>query len=302
MAVIVEDGTGVSGANAWDTAAFVTSYLADRNRASENGWNTVAGNVRDAAVIAATDYIEQRWALRFKGRKEFIDISRGRATLTLTAIPLNSTTVIIGATTYTFNTSLGGANSVLIAASVAENIDNLIAAILADATKVGTAFGTGTVANVEATAEAGPGDTMLVVAKEAGTPGNGHTTTTTVAGASWSSATTTGGGDFAEPQPLSFPRINLIDSDGVTVRGIPIKLKFAMAEYAVRSLNSTLLPDPTIDPSGQSLKRKLERVGPLTTEVEYQEGGGVTQLLRPYPGADRYLADYISTPGRVIRG
>lgn len=65
MAFTVEDGTGVEDANAYVTIAEVLEYLTDRNRASE--W-TGSDAVKQAAVIAATDYVEKRWGRAFLGR------------------------------------------------------------------------------------------------------------------------------------------------------------------------------------------------------------------------------------------
>lgn len=302
MTFNVEDGTGVSEANAYVDVAYVTAYLKDRNRSTENNWGTTPASAKQAAIIAATDYIETRWSARFLGTKEHRDISRARATLTLAALPLDASEVVIGATTYTLNTSLGGANSVLIGASVEACIDNLVAAVLATASGAGVTHGVGTVANTSATAAAGPGDTLVAEADAKGTPGNDVVVSTTVVGAVWSSATLLGGGDIPVPQPLSFPRLNLLDRDGVVVHGIPSKLRQATSEYAVRALSSTLLPDPTIDDTGRAVVEKEEQVGPIKERTRYEDHGSVSQLLRPYPAADRLLSEYVLSGGRVYRG
>lgn len=302
MTFNVEDGTGVSGANAYVTVAEVTDYLKDRNRSTENSWSTTPASAKQAAIIAATDYIETRWSARFLGSKEHWDISRARATLTLAALPLDASQVVIGGTTYTFNTTLGGANSVLIGMSVEASIDNLVGAVLATASKAGVTHGVGTAANDSATAAAGPGDTLVAEADAKGTPGNDVSVNTTVADAAWSSATLVGGGDIPVPQPLSFPRLNLLDRDGVVVHGIPPKLRQATYEYAVRALASTLLPDPAIDDTGRAVVEKEEQVGPIKERTRYEDHGSITQLLRPYPAADRLLSEYILSGGRVYRG
>jgi hypothetical protein len=302
MAVKVEDGTGVSGANSYIATAFVTTYLTDRNRETENSWSTALTAAQDGAVVAATDFIEQRWGERFLGSKEFRDISAARATLTFTGQPADTETVVIGGTTYTFNTVLGGANSVLIGASVEASISNLFNAILATATAAGVTHGVGTVAHTTVTAVEGVGDTLIAEAKEKGTAGNGIATTDTVANATWSSVTLIGGGDVTVPQPLSFPRLNLLDRDGLSVRGIPLKLQQATAEYAVRALSAALMPDPTIDATGRTINRKREKVGPIEVETQFEEGGSLSQLIRPYPAADRLLSEYVASTGRIVRG
>ena len=69
MAFIHEDGTGVVGANAFIISLFVDGYLADRNRSTENDWNILSDSAKDAAIIAATDYIEKVFQHRYLGRR-----------------------------------------------------------------------------------------------------------------------------------------------------------------------------------------------------------------------------------------
>ena len=285
MTMIVEDGTGVSGANAYATEAEVTAYLTDRNRQTENIWSTIGAPAQEAAIIAATDFIDRRWGERFKGNKEFVDISAGRATLTFTANPLTTETVVINGTTFTFDAGVD------IGADTAESIDNLVVVITA-------------ALSTTVTATASVGDTMLLVANEKGTPGNDITTTTTVTGGSWSSATLIGGGDVVIPQPLEFPRTNLIGRDSQFVAGIPTKLKQATAEYAVRAVSTsiTLMPDPTYDDSGKAVTRKREKVGPIETDLQFESGGSASNILRAYPTADKLLSEYVTSGGGVFRG
>ena len=67
MAFTVEDGSGVEGANAYETIAEVTAYLTDRGRAAENGWSTASASTQQAAIVKATDYAEKRFGPRFVG-------------------------------------------------------------------------------------------------------------------------------------------------------------------------------------------------------------------------------------------
>lgn len=67
MAFVVEDGTGLSSANAYISVAFADAYFLDRNITT---W-TCTNTVKQAAIIKATDYIEARWGKRFMGRAEF---------------------------------------------------------------------------------------------------------------------------------------------------------------------------------------------------------------------------------------
>ncbi len=302
MAFVVEDGTGISGANAYVSDTFVDSYLADRSREGQNSWNLSAVSLKKSAIIAATDYIEIRWGLKFLGNRQFNDISAARATLTFTGQPADAETVTVGLVVYTFNTVLGGANSVLIGTTTEASILNLRNAILATATALGTEVGLGTVVHSDVTADEGTGDTLIAKAKEKGSAGNSVVTTETVATASWSSATLLGGGDIREPQSLSFPRLNLFDREGFVILGIPTKLEFATAEYAVRALLVTLMPDPKIDTTGRSVVRERKHVGPLQKEIEYSIGSQIPRIIHPYPAADKLLAEYVTSGSGVIRG
>ncbi len=289
MALILEDGTGVSGANAYTTAALVNTYLVERNRVDENSWSGFSGTEKNAAVIAATDYIETRFALRFLGQRQFQNVSVARGTLTFTGQPANGEQVVLDGTTYTFNTTLGGANSVLIGASVAASILNLVDTVTASHTTVSVAEAVG--------------DRLLAVAVVKGTAGNIIVTTTTVSLATWSGATLLGGSDVSDPQALSFPRLYLYDREGIAVLGMPTKLLQATAEYAIRTVAGTkLAPDPSVDGTGQLVTGKSTKVGPIETSVRYSDSGALLQVSKPYPAADRLLSGYISQGGRVIRG
>lgn len=173
MTLIVEDGTGLSTANGFVSAAYVDTYLADRNRSSENSWNTQGSTAKEAAIIAATDYIEQRFGLRYKGTRT------------------------------------------------------------------------------------------------------------------------------NETQALGWPRSFVYDRDGYLLAddALPVNLQKATAEYAVRALASALQPDPTVSDSGKAITRAREKVGPLETEFEYEAGGSVSNLTRPYPAADNLLKPLLTDQG-----
>jgi len=122
-----------------------------------------------------------------------VDAVAATGLLTFTAEPLNNETVVIGATTYTFKTTLtGAANEVLRGASAATSCANLIAAVTAGA-GIGTTYGTGTTANATATASAGAGTTVVVTALTAGVAGNSIVTTETSTVGSFAAATLLGG-------------------------------------------------------------------------------------------------------------
>lgn len=300
MTMIVEDGSGVASANAYTTEAFVLAYLTDRNRQTENSWDSATSAVKQAAIIAATDYIENTFGLRFKGSKEFQAIKLAKGLLTFVDNPSDTEVVVIGSRTYTFNTALGGADSILIGADAETSLNNLLAAINGD-TGEGTLYGTGTVVHPDVTGNTFEGTSVVIEAKVVGLAGNAIVTTTTVTNAIWTGPTLSGGSDVGKPQPLSFPRLNLLDSDSITVRGMPDKLKFATAEYAVRAAAATLQPDPTdSELSGQIIEKK-EKVGPIEEVTKFSEGAPLQDTIRPYPAADKLLKPFLKSSGGVIR-
>ena len=69
MAFTVEDGSGVTGANAYATAAQVTEYLTDRGREAENNWSTKTAAEQQTAIIKATDFIEKRFFGIWRGSR-----------------------------------------------------------------------------------------------------------------------------------------------------------------------------------------------------------------------------------------
>ena len=299
MAFMIEDGSGVVNANAYVTEAFALTYLTDRNRETENTWSTRTSAIRQAAIIAATDYIETRWRALFKGNKKFLSLLFAKGVLTFLQNASAAETVIIGSVTYTFRTSLTTANDILIGANASVTLDNLAAAIVAGAGE-GTTYGTGTVVHPDVSATAFDLDTVIVEAKVSGLASNLIATTTTVTSATFTATTLLGGSDVGLRQPLSFPRLNLQDMDGVLITGIPVRLKQATVEYAVRAVAATLQPDTTVDDTGGMVISKREKVGPIEEETHYQEGGRIS-ISKPYPAADALLRDFIQLGGTLVR-
>ena len=70
MAFVAEDGTGLEDANSLCDVAFADAYFADR---VVTAW-TGADAVKQGALIRATDYVEGRWALKFKGSEQFPEV------------------------------------------------------------------------------------------------------------------------------------------------------------------------------------------------------------------------------------
>ena len=299
MALVIEDGSGVAQANGYASLSYILTYLTERNRQTENSWSTATTAIQEAHAIAATDYIEGRWRECFKGAKEFPNLTLAKSVLTMTDNPLDGSMVTIGTQPYTFRTVVALAYEVLIDTNTSLSINNLIDAINANPETIGTKFGTGTVENVDASGRAFEDDTMICEALTDGVAGNAINSTTDIVGATWSSATLLGGTDTGKPQPLSFPRINLFDRDGIRVVNIPDRLKQAVSEYAVRSLGATLRPDPEVT-TGRAVVELEETVDVITEKTKWQEGG-VIQISVPYPAADSLIREYIRGTGLVMR-
>lgn len=299
MGFLIEDGSGIPSANAYASTTFALTYLTDRNRQDENAWADLDLNVQQAHLIASTDYIEGRFRLCFMGQKTFRSLTNAKAVLTFVDNPLAASVVVLGVQTYTFVAALGVADDVLIGANAQESMNNLINAIAAVPAQDGVTHGTGTVANVDAQASTFEDNGLVAEALNEGTPGNLIVSTTTVVNAVWSSATLIGGTLVGRPQPLSFPRTNLFDRDGLEVCGIPDRLKFADVEYAVRNAGAILQPDPDVTTGNQIIEKK-EKVDVIEEITKWTEGGAI-QISVPYPSADSLIKEYLRPSGLVFR-
>jgi hypothetical protein len=141
--------------------------------------------------------------------------------LTLSANPADTETVTIGAQTYTFNTVLGAANSILIGSDANDSLTNLTDAINGG-DGAGVRYGTGTATNVDVTAENATPATnqMTVTAILGGSADNSVATTETLTDGSWGGATLSGGADL--PGASEFG-IQSLPPDATGVRWISIR-------------------------------------------------------------------------------
>lgn len=64
MAFTPEDGTGLPNSNSYSDIAYADGYFSDRMVAA---WSSLTTDAKQAALIAATDYIDKRWGAYFKG-------------------------------------------------------------------------------------------------------------------------------------------------------------------------------------------------------------------------------------------
>ncbi len=285
MAIVIENGAGIPGAQSYVSTSYVDNYLSNRGRSAENGWSDLASSAKEHAVVTATQYIDTRWGGRFKGTKKHqLNGDYARALVAAGGQPDVNDTITVGATTYTFvSTAVSfNRNQVIIGANLAATIDNLVVAI----SQKGEVF---------ATEYVDAADTILLYAPENGYSYND--TALSVAATGWTIQAAWQGGSDAGSQPLEFPRRDLVDKAGRMVVGIPINLKEATAEYAVRSVNATLYADPARDENGRILVEAHEVVGPIEQRVRYSEGGNQDGLLQAYPAADRLIWDYLKPAG-----
>lgn len=98
-----------------------------------------------------------------------------------------------------------------------------------------------------------------------------------------------------EDQALSWPRVEVCADDTV-----PVAVRKATAEYALRALTAVLLPDPVYDDSGRLVASKSEKVGPISETVTYITGTGVV-IFRAYPAADALLKPWLKSSSGLVR-
>lgn len=299
MTFVVETGAGVPGATSYATPAFGTAYLTDRNRETEGGWSTAGDTRLKEALVVATSYIDTRWGPRFKG----VRLNRAIAgriasgSLTFTGQPADTETFVVGLKTYRMVDALAQENDILIGATVAETVTNIIAGI--NRQQLDVAVHEDTQSNYEAAGleDADSDQVALVAALIKGESGNDIVLTSGLSNCTVTGSGTLAGGLDETSQPRQFPREQLYDRDGQVVIGVPLSLKQSTVEYAVRSLNSVVLePDPAVDDTLVPVKRERAEA----FEVEYIEGAQ-PRIAKPFPAADRLLAEYLKPAGGVLR-
>ena len=64
MAFLVETGTGIAGANAYESVANIDTHHADRGTTN---WTDFTTAEKEQAIVRATDYIDKRYGRRFVG-------------------------------------------------------------------------------------------------------------------------------------------------------------------------------------------------------------------------------------------
>lgn len=286
MAIVVEDGTGVKGAQTYGTMTAFEAYMLARG----TDISAVATAIKESSLVKAADYIDTRWGLKLKGQRLFTALT-SRSKFTLSDQPANNETVTVGSAVATFKTTLTEPavdTEAEIGNTLIETLNNLATALAnADADQVD--------------------DDQVVVDFLIADPDiatltcyvvrDGVATTTTAANGAFDVATSVG--YSGRPQVLEFPRQYLYDRAGIRVDGVPVKLQEATYEYAYRAQSIILAPDPTVDASGLRVTGRKKKVGPIETDITYAEQQ-MPVITKPYPAADRLLQEYISTGG-IIR-
>lgn len=103
-------------------------------------------------------------------------------------------------------------------------------------------------------------------------------------------------------QTTEWPRSDAWDRDERYINDIPVEVKEATAEYALRALAATLNPDPERNAAGVAIQSKSESVGPISESVTFVSGAIFT--MPKYPAADQRLfrSGLVRTGGTVLRG
>ncbi len=300
MTLVVETGAGTPGANSFTNAAFALSYLKQRGREDENGWQGLGGTAQDQLLIQAADYITIRFEGCWKGLR-LRDIIPGReatGALTLTGLPANAETVTIGGRVFRFVSALTQEDDILIGATIADTLDSLVTAINSGG-ESDAAVQDLTVRHyeVEATRDA---SVVTFTASAEGDNGNLIQLAHTITGASVSGAFLAGGKDEG-PQPLPFPRTQAFTAEGKAIVGVPYEVRAAQVEYAVRAAAGLpLVSDKTADDTGAGVQRVKEKVGPIEEEKVFVAGASI-RTWQAYPAADKLLVPLLKTSEGVIR-
>ena len=107
---------------------------------------------------------------------------------------------------------------------------------------------------------------------------------------------------YGREQTTEWPRNSAWDRDRRSINDVPVEVREACAEYAIRALSQVLNPDPERDATGRPIHSKAQAVGPISESVTFV-GGAVFQMPK-YPAADQKLvrAGLVRSGGTLLRG
>jgi len=299
MALVVEDGTGKTDAESYETVDAADTYL--------EKWEDPP-----PAIWFGTKAV---------------------GSLSLEVIPTDTETVTIGTKVYTFKDVIGADDGhVFIGASVAASRTNLLAAVNLSGT-AGTTYGSGTTEHPDVEGLSIEGAVLFFGAKLYGDIGNGIATTETLAGTGneWGAATLASGADptlddsakerhlrlatqridveggenwkgakLIYNQALAHPKIDVYDSEGnwIEYSPLPAVLRRSTSLLALASANGDdLYPDLT---DSGSLKSKTIRIeGAVTIKKDWTGAGNPP--TKEYSLAMALLAPLLDASDRVYR-
>lgn len=170
--------------------------MVDYNRARATAKRLIEQNGRDVQLYRITrEPADSATPWRGPTSTDAVLSATGTLAFNIGQNAVDSETVIIGSTVYTFKTVLTVnpvAFEVLIGVDADASLANLAAAINA-AAGAGIVYGTGTTAHLFVTAAAGDPNQMVVTARYAGAVGNSIEVDDTLAEAAWTNPNLTGG-------------------------------------------------------------------------------------------------------------
>lgn len=99
-------------------------------------------------------------------------------------------------------------------------------------------------------------------------------------------------------QALSWPRVGAYyPDDGRPAEGVPIEVKKACMEYALRSLTNELNPDFVYTTTAGNILETEDRVGPIMQRRKYSEGSVTQTTYRKFPTIDDSLRPLLGGGG-----
>lgn len=98
-------------------------------------------------------------------------------------------------------------------------------------------------------------------------------------------------------QALSWPRDGAFyPDDGRIAQGVPVEVKRACAEYALRALTDKLAPDIEYTTTTGLIEETEDRVGPIMERRKYR-AGGIAITFRKFPVVDISLKPLLINGG-----